>query len=96
MLIAPNKIIQPVMTLFGCSASIRMMHAEKSIANAVILLRLPDYIFFCYPLNYVHIVAYGDNYLKNLKNISGGNKNALLWIIPAISCGKYNYSARSG
>lgn len=49
------------MTLFGCSASIRMMHAEKSIANAVILLRLPDYIFFCYPLNYVHIVAYGDN-----------------------------------
>ena len=55
------KIIQPVMTLFGCSASIRMMHAEKSIANAVILLRLPDYIFFCYPLNYVHIVAYGDN-----------------------------------
>ena len=61
MLIAPNKIIQPVMTLFGCSASIRMMHAEKSIANAVILLRLPDYIFFCYPLNYVNIVAYGDN-----------------------------------
>lgn len=49
------------MTLFGCSASIRMMHAEKSIANAVILLRLPDYIFFCYPLNYVNIVAYGDN-----------------------------------
>ena len=32
--------------------------------------------------------------MKNLKNISGGNKNALLWIIPAISCGKYNYSAR--
>ena len=33
---------------------------------------------------------------ENKKEISGGNKNALLWIIPAISCGKYNYSARSG